>query len=1024
LTDSANFLPVANPYRGIIGIDNSISGATSSALEGNIIDQLLYASRGQNTSDSFHQKLKAIMPKSIFPDSAANLQMTTPQSHSSAAENFLNLTLFMMSNNFFQSKSDFNTDAYNWIKRISNKKLFEYFLSFGGPTAEALTEQIFSLAIEKDDARTVNIILDSGLDHSELKCFSMWEQPITPLERACELGHREVVQALLDAGADANRSTSNERSPLNYAVDCDADDIEDQRHTDIKLIKALLSAGAKVNPTSIASPLVIAARWCQVEVVEFLLSAGADPNSVLLSANITSDSPPDEWEGITPLIEAVQSEADVSKIIAVVGHLLDAGASVHDVCRCPCENTTTILELALSHSSTELIQILLSAGAYVTAFAFIIAVTSNMIDVVNLFLSSKARVPQRAIEAAAKSSNPGLFDLLLKYADPDSTEDLCGRAFVSAIHNGWNEKIDAFFASGTKLQCGPALESAIESAAQRGDLSVIRLLLDKDSPYRANAVKSLGNSLYHAIANGYNKITEILLAAGADVDHGGMFFTAKRPLLEAIRQKDIALSLRLLAAGAIVDYRHDNHTVSVLPHAVACGNYELIKRIIDAGADIDGFSCENKKTPLVVAVEKGDLPAIQLLVDAGADFNASAAQGTGHTALAAAVRNNNIGLVRYLLDHGAALDELSLIAAVCQSLEMMQVLLQARSPRYQDYRRGFGCRALRCAIISSKSLIIEALITSGIDLDLITKDVPYEKEYWKDNSDQWHGVASLQIAIKYDRSDGKWIIQMLLNKGANPNQAMKGEYGRRTIALLLAIEQNSLQIVNMLIAAGAAVNPRPPESMERTPLQYASECGDIDITLALIEHGADVNASPYRDSGATALQFAAIKGYIGIASVLLEKGADINAQPAPKEGRTALEGASEHGRIDMLDFLLKSGVLVTGPGEEQYKRARHFASENGHIAVRRLLDAHHAQQVKNNVDCDVLDPGLDNIENMEFENWTPMDDPLDAHHVQQVEKNVNRDVFDTRLDNSEDLRFEDWMHMDEGIVDLTPDDMY
>jgi hypothetical protein len=212
--------------------------------------------------------------------------------------------------------------------------------------------------------------------------------------------------------------------------------------------------------------------------------------------------------------------------------------------------------------------------------------------------------------------------------------------------------------------------------------------------------------------------------------------------------------------------------------------------------------------------------------------------------------------------------------------------------------------------------------------------------------------------------------------------------------------------------------------MRRTPLQYASECGDIDIMLALIEHGADVNASACPRYGATALQLAAIQGYIGIASMLLEKGADINAQPALFEGRTALEGACEHGRIDMLDFLLKSGALVSGRGEEQYKRARDFASEYGHIAVRRLLDAHHAQQVKNNGNRDSFDTDLDNPEHLSFENWTPRDDFPDAHHAKQVENNVNCDVFDTGLDNSGDLRFEDWMHMDEGIVDLTSDDMY
>jgi ankyrin repeat protein len=733
-----------------MGTDNSISGATSSALEDNIIGDLLHASPGGDTSHSFHQKLEAIMPESIFFGSAANSQMTTPQCHSSAAVNFLNLTLFMMSNNFFQSMSNFDADAYNWIQRISDEKFFKYFLSFGGPTAEALTEQLFSLAIEKDDARTLKSILDSGLDHSELKLFSRRMGQITPLQRACQLGHRDVVRVLLDAGVDANSSTPDTRSPLSYAVDPDKRICyyKDWRDADLELIQALLSAGAKVNPSSSEPPLLTAAKWCQVEVVAVLLSAGADPNFVLLSTDANRDYLPAGWDNLTPLVQAVQSEADITNIIAVVGLLLDAGASVHDVCRCYCDNKT-ILEVALRRSSTELIQILLSAGAYVTALAFITAVKSDMIDVVNLFLSSEARVPQRAIEAAAERCNSGLFDLLLKYADSRPMKRLFSRAFVSAIHNGWNDKINALSKSGIKLQRGPALESAIESAAGRGDLSVIRLLLDKNSPNRANAIKSLGNSLGFAIANGHNEITEILLAAGADIDYGGVRLAAKKPLLKAILRKDIALSLRLLDAGARVDYLHHEKTVSVLPHAVAWGKYELIQRIVSAGAEIDacgaeidGWSREGKRTSLVVAVEKGDLPAIQLLVHAGADINAFVApdtryrtsQGTGHTALAAAVRNNNLSLVRYLLDHGAALDELSLIAAVFQSLEMMQVLLQARSPRYQDYRHGFGCRALRCAIISSKSLMIEALLSSGIDLDLITDEVRYEEEYWKSES--------------------------------------------------------------------------------------------------------------------------------------------------------------------------------------------------------------------------------------------------------------------------------------------------
>lgn len=94
--------------------------------------------------------------------------------------------------------------------------------------------------------------------------------------------------------------------------------------------------------------------------------------------------------------------------------------------------------------------------------------------------------------------------------------------------------------------------------------------------------------------------------------------------------------------------------------------------------------------------------------------------------------------------------------------------------------------------------------------------------------------------------------------------------------------------------------------------------------------------------GATALQFAAIGEYLGILDLLLERGADIDVLPAKVEGRTALEGAAEHGRIDVLQFLLNAGAQTTGPGAKQYERAKNFASQNGHIAARHLLESYRA----------------------------------------------------------------------------------
>lgn len=211
---------------------------------------------------------------------------------------------------------------------------------------------------------------------------------------------------------------------------------------------------------------------------------------------------------------------------------------------------------------------------------------------------------------------------------------------------------------------------------------------------------------------------------------------------------------------------------------------------------------------------------------------------------------------------------------------------------------------------------------------------------------------------------------MLLRGGANPNKFVFQQ--PRSTALLAALSQNSLKLVETLLAAGADLNPGLGGGLSRTPLQLAVAQGNIDFAELMLEQGADMNAPPHDQYGATALQLSAIKGYLGISFLLLEKEADIDASPARVGGRTALEGAAEHGRIDMLQLLLKAGAHVTGLGSQQYERARKFASSNGHFAASRLLETYHAQQLNGHVAGDLSAMDIGNIEDLDFENWRNM----------------------------------------------------
>ncbi|OQU94322.1 Ankyrin repeat-containing protein [Cladophialophora immunda] len=915
------------------GSNSSTSALRLLDLQKSIVDHFQKGADRDDPPTAFSRNLNALMPENLVSSNTANLQMTLPQP-SSPAVDFLNLTLFMASNKLFTQDSDISKNLYGWIKRRSNVGLLESLLSVGGPTAEALAEQVFALAMEAEDAPTIKRILDSGLNPNELRCFGIVGQ-VTPLERACEMRSLELIRVLLDAGADVNSSSPDAVSPLGGLIiaigegwDCylddirywdsediehpDVDDIEHPDGDDIELVQALLRAGANVNPPD-ESPLRVVASSCYPKLVDVLLSAGADPN---FSAGSS---------GTTPLVAAVQSSGPISYIISTVRHLLQAGAYVNATTSAKHSASKSVLEAALDFSSIDLIRILLEKGAHITEFAMVQAAEVGNLDIINLFIDSSARVTQEAIECAAHSGEWEIFQRLLDSAEESMKESALSVALIAAIARGETERVETPPISGTKLRSSVELTAAIEAAASRGDISVLRLLLSDGSKHRAAAIESLGCSLNFAIAEGKGDVTNLLLTVGADIN-SLTTKTKRTPLLEALCQKDACLAQKLLAAGAAVNTTtyHESMkpicTTSALPAAVEFG-----------------------KTPLTIAVERFDTTTIQLLIDAGADINASAASYSGYTALSAAVRNNDISMVHFLLDLGADPNELSLIAALDKSTEMMQTLLTARLARYKRFSAGFGCPTLQHAIASSNAVMIETLLLSGVDPNTIVRLHFGENQDFVHSSVKFHTESAFGTAIRLDESKDLRVIQMLLRGGADPNKIVDDTTDNT--ALLSAISKGRPELVKVLIAAGADVNLPQVGQTSATPLQRAVERGKLDIIDILLEQDADVNAPPCGRNGATALQFAAIKGYIGIATMLIARGADVNASPAKVGGRTALEGAAEHGRIDMLQFLLDAGVHLIGESSGQYARARELASENGHIAARRLLEAQYAQQV-------------------------------------------------------------------------------
>lgn len=56
---------------------------------------------GEQLSGSITHTVKAFMPDNVFSNHPVSMQMTVSQDHESLVQNFLDLTLFLVSNNFF-----------------------------------------------------------------------------------------------------------------------------------------------------------------------------------------------------------------------------------------------------------------------------------------------------------------------------------------------------------------------------------------------------------------------------------------------------------------------------------------------------------------------------------------------------------------------------------------------------------------------------------------------------------------------------------------------------------------------------------------------------------------------------------------------------------------------------------------------------------------------------------------------------------------------------------------------------------
>jgi ankyrin repeat protein len=474
------------------------------------------------------------------------------------------------------------------------------------------------------------------------------------LQRAAWRGHLKCVQLLLDFGANIESIDSNKNSALVCA--CQAGRVE--------VVQELLSRGA--NPNAIAPEHPSMAGRSNEEIIKLLLQYGADPNAKDVMSRMA-------WDG-----------------------------------------------------NFESIQVLLAYGAKVDAVdcnkksPLVCACDTNRPNIVTELLKHGANPNLAAVESplmAGRGSEEIIMALLQYGADPN-TKDVSARM----AWDGNFESLKMLIDSGCQIDTHDLNKvSPLHAAAERGRTEIVKFLLDR----RANPNFLAPDSCLMAGRSQPDSI-KVLLDYGADPN-------TKDVLTRAAWDNCFDTVRHMLDHGADVNDRDLNKTT---PLHAACerGYPELVKLLLDRHADpnlpgpeppLMAARCNGEVTHLLLtyganpftpdvlqraAWDDGGESVAHLLA-AGADINAK--DKNKHTALWAAVERDRESLALILLDRGADPNLMVVLpkAAGNGNLTVVRRLLDAGA--WINAKNEEGVTALQAAASQGKNEVLQFLLNYG-----------------------------------------------------------------------------------------------------------------------------------------------------------------------------------------------------------------------------------------------------------------------------------------------------------------------
>ncbi len=490
-----------------------------------------------------------------------------------------------------------------------------------------------------------------------------------PLYFASEIGDMETAKLLVSHGAmsDSRNTVSiktrnilvHDRQPIHAAAVSGS----------LKLVKLLAKHGAGIDASDSigVTPLHLAAESNAPDIVKFLLSRGANPNSVARLPLAAVDF----WvKGRTPLHAACESGSLESvKALLEHGAMLDPTDSLG----------VTPLYIAVEYAHPDIVSLLISKGARKDIR------TATVTEEGTHMLKGRT-----LMHGAVRSGSLEMIQLLLRHGIPADLPDDNGitplvTALVQAVTSN-NDKypyeriVSLLLKHGARADGSVTLydslgiirfrgRTPLHLVATIGDVGIARMLLQHGA--RPDAPDDLGISpLYLACESGHLDMVRLLVSKGADIHRKANIYMNNsrtlfrgRTMLHAAALNDNANLMRYLLSLGLPPDEKDSYGITPLFIASEQGHINTMRVLLDTGASphvrcsipsSGSLHVIKQRTPLHAAIFSNSVKAIDLLVNHGADIDA--ADSNGITPLHMAAMLGYSSIIKRLLSRGARPD--------------------------------------------------------------------------------------------------------------------------------------------------------------------------------------------------------------------------------------------------------------------------------------------------------------------------------------------------------------------------------